>query len=100
MNTLSTHHVTVLSNTRFSHDAPFSVFCATCGGRQGFRSQAEADEAAEEHRKAHPYVMTEEVFEQRHALIARALTGMTQDRLEIILGLVAAHIAEDEEEVS
>jgi hypothetical protein len=100
MTTLSTHHVTVLSNTRFPHDSPFSVFCATCNFRKSIRVEAHAYEVAEGHRKAHPYVMTDEVFEQRHALIARALTGMTPEYLEIILGLVAARLAEDAEEVS
>lgn len=98
MTTPSNHHVSVFSNTRFPHEAPYRIFCATCGIRRGFFTQEEAKWAAEYHRQAHPYQMSEETFRQRKALITNALTGMNPDQLQIVQDQVADLITAGEEE--
>ena len=93
-NTPSTHHVLVYKNTVLLFDPPYYVRCITCEPvfRVGFRTKELAEAYAEEHRKAHPYVMSEETFEQRLEVIARALTGMNADRLEIVQAIVTDHL--------
>ena len=92
MTTYSNHHVSVFANTLFPHEAAYRVFCVTCDLRRGYPTLEAANKAAEEHRAAHPYVMTDEVFEQRVDVITRALGGMDAEQLEEISNIVNSHL--------